>query len=338
MTRKNQPASANRRLWLLAALIPLLLGVGYFALQFPGRATGAGERKVDFEVSQGVGAMTVSRKLAELGLIRDADYFRQYLRFTGRSGKLKVGTYALDDSMSASEIAAILTEGRIRLIALTIPEGWHNRQIGDYLTEKGFVESREAWLAVTRDPAARRKYGILDETTEGYLFPETYMVPPGYKPEQIQELMLKRFAAVIREVQGDAEYSPQELRQRIVLASIIEREAVKPEERPIMSRVFLNRLDKGMRLESCATVQYLFERPKRRLYDRDIAMPSPYNTYLHRGLPPGPISNPGRAAIEAAFSPAESEYLFFVLKPDGSHHFSTTYAEHLTAKRKYLGG
>lgn len=315
-----------------------LIVVGAILLKFasPGRPAGDGSVQIDFEVPAGAGAQTVGRELENAGLIRSAPYFRTMLRLTGRSQDIKVGIYELNDGMSGDEIADILTEGRVRLTALTIPEGWTNRQIGDYFAEKGFVRDRAEFLEIASDAAVRQKYNIPEQTTEGYLFPETYKVPDGYPAAKIQEVMIRRFYSVLDEIKGDQEFSPEELRKRIVLASIVEREAVKPEERPMMARVFLNRLDESMRLESCATVQYLFDKPRPRLFERDLKIESPYNTYLHKGLPPGPISNPGRAALEAAFDPVDNDYLFFVLKPDGSHHFSRTYQEHLNAKRRYI--
>ncbi|MBX7058915.1 MAG: endolytic transglycosylase MltG [Leptospirales bacterium] len=332
--------SARMKKMLILALAvggALLLG-GFALVQWRGAAAGDGTHRVEFEVAAGAGALSVSRALKDQGLVRDADWFRTYLRLRGLSGKLKTGVYELNDGMSVGQIAAILSEGRVRLIALTIPEGWNNRQIGDYLAEKGFVRDRAEFLRIASDPDTLRRYGISDASTEGYLFPETYMAPPGYPAAKLQELMLKRYQQVLKEVVGDRQYSPVELRERVILASIVEREAVRPEERPMMSQVFLNRLHKRMRLESCATIQYLLDRPRAKLYDKDLQIVSPYNTYRNAGLPPGPISNPGRAAIEAAFAPAQSEFLYFVLKPDGSHHFSATYSEHLEAKRRYLGG
>jgi UPF0755 protein len=298
-------------------------------------APGDGATAVEFEVPPGVGAFRVARELEGQGLIRDPDAFRLYLRLSGKSQAIKVGVYELNDGMSAAQVASILTEGRVQLTGLTIPEGWTNRQIGDYLAEKAYVPDRAAFLKIASDAETLKKWGIPDRSTEGYLFPETYMVARGSSAEVIHEAMLKNFFKVLEDVSGSREITPQ-VRSRIVLASMVEREAVRPEERPMMAQVFLNRLDQNMRLESCATIQYLFDRPKPRIFERDLEIESPYNTYRNPGLPPGPISNPGRAALEAAFEPKAGDYLFFVLKPDGSHHFSRTYGEHLRAKKKFI--
>lgn len=329
--------SSRLRLLAMAGGAGVLVAVGAVLLVWNSMlgAPGDGETKVEFEVPSGVGAFRVARELETQGLIRSPDGFRAYLRLTGQSQSIKVGLYELNDGMSAGEIADILTEGRVQLTGLTIPEGWTNRQIGDYLAEKGYVPNRAAFLKVASDPETLKKWGIPDRSTEGYLFPETYMVARGSSVEVIHEAMLKNFFNVLEEVSGSREITPEQ-RRRIVLASMVEREAVKPEERPMMAQVFLNRLDQNMRLESCATIQYLFDRPKPRIYERDLQIESPYNTYRNAGLPPGPISNPGRAAIEAAFEPKAGDYLFFVLKPDGSHHFSRTYGEHLRAKKVFI--
>ena len=299
---------------------------------------GHGDIKVEFEVPRGSGAVSVSNELFKEGLIDSPQSFRWLLRITNRSNKLKAGVYSLNDAMSASQIADILTEGKVKLVSITIPEGWTNRQIGDYLAQKGYVNDREEFLKITRDKSVLDKYGILEQTTEGYLFPDTYKIPPKYPAPKIQEIMLKRFFKVLDGIQAKKKIAipAQELRKLVILASIVEREAVKPNERPMMARVFMNRLDKNMRLESCATIQYLFDKPKPRIYNRDLEIQSPYNTYRNKGLPPGPISNPGMAALLSALDPIQNDYLYFVLKEDGSHHFSKTYNEHLNAKNRYL--
>lgn len=331
------------RYWIIRVVLPvvaiLIVGVAAANLALPADAAGDGSLKVEFEVPAGAGAVSIAKRLYEEGLIDSPARFKTYLRLQGMTDRLKVGVYSLHNGMPMSEIARILTEGRVQLVALTIPEGWNNRQIGNYLVEKNIIKEQDEFLAITKDKQVLQKYSILDPSTEGYLFPDTYMVPPGYSPRKFQEIMLIRFQEVIAEIikeSGKQVLDAKARRDRILLASIVEREAVKPQERPMMARVFLNRLDKGMRLESCATIQYLFDKPHPRIYDRDLEIKSPYNTYRNKGLPPGPISNPGRAALKAAFAPVENDYLYFVLKPDGSHHFSQTYREHLNAKNKFI--
>jgi UPF0755 protein len=218
----------------------------------------------------------------------------------------------------------------------TIPEGWHNRQIAELLTSRGMAQSAQEFLDLTANEEVLVKYKIQADSTEGYLFPDTYTIPLNYPLAKIHEAMLRRFFQVLKEVAVDKNTDPFDLQQKIILASIIEREAAKPEELPVMAGVFLNRMNKRMKLESCATVQYLLPKPKQKLLEKDLLIKSPFNTYLHKGLPPGPISNPGRAALAAVYAPKETDALFFVLKPDGTHHFAATYREHNNAKKMYL--
>ncbi len=300
-------------------------------------AVGDGQRQVLFEVKRGQGSSSVSQALHREGLIPDPSAFRMLLRLTGRNSSLKAGLYELNDGMSARRIADILTEGKVRMLSLTIPEGWNRRQIADYFVEKKLVPDRAAFLSLTERADVRQRHRIPGPSTEGYLFPDTYSIPHGFSAERLQEIMIKRFFEQLRKVGVPESLSNQELHRRVILASIVEREAVRPEERPMMAQVFLNRLEKRMRLESCATVQFLLPKPRPRLFHKDLKIESPYNTYIHRGLPPGPISNPGQAAIKAAFFPKAGPYLFFVLKPDDSHHFSISHSEHVAAKKRYLG-
>lgn len=322
---------------IIGAAAALLIGAGLFAIAGPGRPPGNGSKKVLFEIESGSGPGSVSERLAAEGLITNSAYLRFLLRTTA-GGKIKMGVYEINDGMSAGEIASLISRGKVKMISITIPEGWHNRQIADEMVAKGLVKTTEEFLKLTEDPQVLAKYKIPAKTTEGYLFPETYSVPLGYSATSFQDLMIRQFLKKAREAGAAENITPQELHEKVIMASIIEREALKREELPLMAQVFENRLEKRMKLESCATIQYLFERPHKKLYERDLVIQSPYNTYIHRGLPPGPISNPGLPALRAAFHPEATDALFFVLKPDGSHHFSKTFKEHNEAKQKYLGG
>ncbi len=294
-----------------------------------------GEHKIEFSIPKGVGASFVANKLKKEKLISNPIFFRFYLRLIARADRIQTGIYRLHDGLWMHEIAEKLVSGKVRLHPITIIEGWNNRQIGDYLTRKSLVTSREEFLRLSRDPIILKKYGIQTSSTEGYLYPDTYYIPDTYDFKQIHKIMLDKFFNVIKEL-GAEKFTPSDLSNRIILASIVEREARHPEERPIIARVFLNRLQKKMKLESCATVQYLFPKPRAKLYHRDLAIPSPYNTYIHYGMPPAPIANASQAALKAAFAPEKNEYLYFVVKPRGTHHFSRTYTEHIYAKKKYI--
>jgi UPF0755 protein len=318
----------------------IFIGVGlllYSQFLSPARSMGGGEKQVIYDLKHGSGAFTVARELDEAGLLRSPDYFKLYMRLTGLQDDLKAGSYELNDGMSAHELADVLTEGKVRMVQFTIPEGWHNRQIAELMVKRGFAESEDEFLKLTRDRAILEKFKIPADSTEGYLYPETYTISHGYPLEKIHEAMILRFFDQVKAAEPPEDLSPEKLHKKVILASIIEREAARKDELPHMSRVFMNRLDKGMRLESCATIQYLLPKPREKLYEKDLRIESPYNTYENAGMPPGPISNPGLAALKAAFHPEKGEFLFFVLKPDGSHHFSKTFQEHVRAKKKYLG-
>lgn len=320
---------------LVSAIALLLI---YAAFLHPGRAVSSDENPVVFNIEHGSGVFSVSKALAEKNLIRSQNYFKLYMKLTGQDRSLKAGSYEISPSMSTEQIGDLLTEGKVRMVQFTIPEGWNNKQIAEYLVQEGYAKSEEEFLKLTRDPEILKKYNIPGKSTEGYLFPDTYTIAHGYPLPKIHEAMLKHFFTQLKKADPPGQLSQAELHNKIILASIIEREAVVQEDRPMMARVFLNRLDKSMRLESCATIQYALGKPKKKLYEKDLKIDSPYNTYRNDGLPPGPISNPGLPALKAAFHPAKGDHLFFVLKPDGSHHFANSYKEHLRAKRKYLGG
>ncbi len=301
-----------------------------------GKAVGNGDFKYELVVDPGESIKSVSKDLHDNHLIRSKTYFQILLRITGNSNNVKQGIYSIDDGMSSRKILDILVSGKVKMISFTIPEGYTNRQIGDLLASKKIVASRKEFLDAANNPVFLKKYNIPADTTEGYLYPETYSIPYNYKVDKIVDMLLKRFFKNLATIEASANIDPAELHKKVILASIVEREAKKKEEQPLMAGVFLKRLKIKMPFESCATVQYLFDKPKKRLLEKDLLIESPYNTYLNRGYPPGPISNPGLPAIHASFHPVESDSLFFLVKPDGSHYFSKTHKEHLEAKKKYI--
>lgn len=180
------------------------------------------------------------------------------------------------------------------------------------------------------------KYKIPAQSIEGYLFPDTYFLPQGYPKEKIMEHMIDHFYEKTKEVKNFPT-EPRKIHETVILSSIVEREAKRKDERALIAAVFHNRLRDSEPLESCATVQYLFEKPKPRLFYKDLEVESPYNTYKVKGLPPGPIGSPGIAAINATVNPEKTDYKFFVLKGDDAHHFSKDFKEHNAAKKKYIG-
>lgn len=299
-------------------------------------SVGNGKFEYELTVNSGDHANKIALELEKNKLIKSSNYFMMYLRYTGQTNKLQQGIYTLNDGMSMKEIIQALSKGKVKMTSFTIPEGYHNRQIADLLVEKKIIGTKEEFMKAASSPEILSKYKIPGNTSEGYLFPETYTIPTTYKVDRIIDMMIRRFFENLKKIEKAKEVTPEELHKKVIMASIVEREAKKPEERPKMAGVFFKRLKDGIPFESCATVQYLFERPKKRLLERDLLQKSPYNTYLNKGYPPGAISNPGLAAIKSAFEPEETEYLFFLRKPDGSHYFSKTFREHAGAKKKYI--
>lgn len=301
---------------------------------------------VVFVVEPGDTATDIALRLKRWGLINDAELFRQLAQYEKADSKLEAGRYELRANMTMGEIIEALQHGRLEEIAVTIPEGWRAEQIAEVLAEEVGVDG-ETFLDLVQ--VRHFDYEFLQDrppeaTLEGFLFPDTYNLPVQPTALDIIERMLanfdQRFTAEMRQAaaeQGMTVY------QVVTLASIVEREAVVAEERPIIAGVFLNRLEEGMNLESCPTVQYALG------YQEDAAqwwktpvtlvefdqVNSLYNTYLHRGLPPGPICSPGLASIQAVLEPVETDYLYFLAKGDGSHAFATTFEEHLQNQQKY---
>ncbi|HER23859.1 MAG TPA: endolytic transglycosylase MltG [Candidatus Atribacteria bacterium] len=239
--------------------------------------------------------------------------------------QLKYGEYYLSPSMNMFQILDKLVKGEVITYKITIPEGYTYIQIAELLEKKGVAE-KEAFVKLV-------KYG--EKNTEGYLFPDTYEVPKNYGAQKLLNTMLANFnqISIEKKFTAKAEELGFSLNEIVILASIIEKEAKFSDEKNMVSTVFHNRLKQGMKLQSCATIQYILGKPKEKLNENDLKIDSPYNTYLYKGLPPGPICNPGLDSIMAALEPEEEDYLFFVLGENGRHLFSKTYQEHLMNKK-----
>ena len=332
-TLKSRPLS--RLLLAVLILFILLLGVGYTLSLPPG-----GTNDVEFVVEPNSSTSVIASQLLDEGLIRSERFFILYTRLAAVDQSLRAGTYHLNGSMGLAEIISELQKGSVRAVSFTVPEGFTIEQVADLFDAKGIV-NREDFLQLMKNGDFNSPF--LDQppggeySLEGFLFPDTYKITAETTGGEVISLMLDRFNEIYKPEYADrARQLGMTDYEIITLASIIEREAKKPEERPIISAVFHNRLKKGMLLQSCATVQYALGETKPVLYNEDLEVESPYNTYKHQGLPPGPIASPGEAAIKAALYPADVSYLYFVAKKDGSHAFSDTLAEHNAAKRKYL--
>jgi len=299
-------------------------------------------KPVQIEVLAGESTMQIAARLVDAGVIGNANAFRFRARITGADGKLKVGVFDLKTGMSNAEVLAALQKGpQIPYVSVTIPEGFVLAQIAKRLEDQAGIPQAE-FLALARHGAAQfqDKHPYLADayngSLEGYLFPKTYRIRAGSNARDVIESMLAQFD---RETSGiDRSYAESRglnFNQLVVLASMIERESKLAKERPLVSSVIYNRLARNMRLEIDATIEYVLPGNRFRLSNRDLRIVSPYNTYRVTGLPPGPISNPGLAALKAAASPADTDYLYYVLTgKDGSHTFAKTKAEFLVAKQK----
>lgn len=254
--------------------------------------------------------------------------FRYYLKYEKDGGRgIKAGYYEIKGEYSVKDIVELLESGRSKVFRITIPEGFPLKSILNLLS-KGDKKVEEEFLEELKK--IDFPYPTPNGNFEGYLYPETYFIPENYTKTQILNVMLGEF---LKKFPPENYPDKNDFYQKLIMASIIEKEAILQSEKPIISSVFYNRIMKRMTLSSDATVNYLYDYTKRRMYYKDLEIDSPYNTYKYRGLPPGPIASPDKNSIDAAFNPAETEYLFFVARGDNSHFFSRTYREHLEFQR-----
>ncbi|NLW55071.1 MAG: endolytic transglycosylase MltG [Firmicutes bacterium] len=294
-------------------------------------------QRVTVEIPMGSSVFQIGRLLEEKGLITNRESFVWYVYLTGKKNSLKAGHYTFGPKISFSHVFAELQKGRPVIYRITIPEGYTTKEITRLLKEKGLINAeRFEQLLHDRVFLKSQLVEFSPQSGEGFLFPDTYEIAKGSSEEEILAIFLQRFRQVWSQISGGREastFSPLEL---VTLASIVEGEAKVAEERPVIAGVFMNRLRRGLLLQSCATVQYALGERKQRLLYKDLQVESPYNTYRYKGLPPTPICNPGRASLMAVLEPVQTDYLYFFAKTDGSHIFSRTYREHLKAQS--LGG
>lgn len=290
--------------------------------------------QIEIQVTPGMSASELGSLLSENHLVSNARAFTSYLKERNLDASLQEGTFILSPSMTMEELVTLLiTPLESDTITVTIPEGYEVRNIVELLKNEDMIDENKFYTLLKEGDFPYDFLSMVDRSNnlEGFLFPDTY----EFYRDATEEEIIDKFLANFNDRFQDKYYLRMEelsmdLEGLINLASIIEREAADPSERPIISSVFHNRLKEGMRLESCATVQYILQERKPILTYEDMAIESDYNTYINAGLPPAPIANPGLASIEAALYPADTDYLFFVLKGDyeTTHYFSRTFEEH----------
>ncbi|MCL2122339.1 MAG: endolytic transglycosylase MltG [Clostridiales bacterium] len=296
-----------------------------------------GDQEIIFTLERGWTLSRTAEALYANNLIRSAESFIRLGKQENQAESLKAGRFLLSSSMSSAEILDELVKGSVLTARFTIPEGYTLRQIAKVLDEKG-IAKEEAFWACVRDTEFDFEFleGLpADEhRLEGYLFPDTYIIELDEPVETVLARMLSRYAEIWASLPtGDTGLNDREM---LILASIVQNEVKLDEERPTVAGVFMNRLNTNMLLQSCSTVQYYFEEPKFPLLTADTQIDYPYNTYLYSGLPPGPVGSPGKASLEAAIFPEDTEYLYFVAREDGSggHYFSRTLSEHNQASAR----
>lgn len=339
--------------------------VAYKAWRYPDTAAGSARGPVEVEIPRGAAAGQVAERLAAVGLISQPAIFRLYAGQRGVASKFKPGVYRVTAPATPRQLIELMVKGVAdELVAVTVPEGKNVVEIAELFSAAG-VTPRAEFLAKALDPAFARELGLTTPSLEGYLFPDTYRLRPGTAAARVLVPMVRHHRQVFGEIKRANPVGVARLETRlgfddakiVTLASIVEKETGRPEERPRIAQVFINRMTfptfRPHLLQTDPTIVYgctagalalgrtsaacqQFDGRIRRIHLDDVD--NVYNTYTHEGLPPGPIANPGRASLEAVMKPDGTPYLYFVSRNDGTHHFSATRAEHEAAVVKYQRG
>ena len=279
------------------------------------------------EIPEGATAEDIAKTLEEKGVIKRAGWFLYLTKRHNIQGKLQAGIYEFSGRTPLKEVIKKLVYGEVVLVRITIPEGSTIKDIAEILERKELCR-KEEFIS----------YAMDNKKLEGMLFPDTYLFPHKTSVEAIASTMYKRFKNVFEELYGEpiTDANFKKVKEIVTVASIVEKEAMYDSERRIIAGIIYKRLKRHIPIQSCATVVYALGKPKARLSNSDLKVKSPYNTYTHRGLPPGPICNPGLSSLKAALNPEKTDYLYFVSMGDGKNYFSKTYSEHLTAIKTFL--
>jgi peptidoglycan lytic transglycosylase G len=339
-SRRGKGPARWRRRALMALLLPVAVAAavaGVWRYETRSLRLVPEDPPVRLVVAPGATAEAIGRRLQALGLVRHPLVFRLLVRSRGLGGQLKAGEYSLKGPMSLEDIVEQLARGDVVRREVTIPEGRTLEEAAALAGTQGIVV--DEFVAAARDPFLIRDLDPEAPNLEGYLYPDTYEIPLTPDPaRRLVEKMVQRFREVIAPDEARIEELGFTLRQVVTLASLVELETARAAERPRIAAVFLNRLQRGMLLQTDPTVIYALKQAGRwdgNIRRRDLEIDSPYNTYRRPGLPPGPIGSPGREAIRAVLDPADTRDLYFVSRNDGTHHFSETLGEHNRAVDRY---
>ncbi len=315
----------------LAIVLAVLAAGAWFVtdLERPYKAYDGAEQFVD--ISPGSSQAAMARKLKEAGVVRSEVTFRAAVWMRGAGRRLQAGEYRFDRPMSAAEVVDKIRRGDVYLQVITFREGLTIRQMSELYESRSLGRTAD-FVAAARNAALIQAIDPRAPDLEGYLFPDTYSLPRATTAAQLVDRMVGAFQKVLTlDLRGQAAARGLSVRELVTLASLVEKETARTEERPLVSAVYHNRLKIKMALYCDPTVIYALERAGRftgNLTKEDLQFDSPYNTYRYAGLPPGPIAAPGRASLEAAANPADVSYLYFVSRNDGSHVFANTLDEH----------
>ncbi|WP_315118019.1 endolytic transglycosylase MltG [uncultured Clostridium sp.] len=325
--------------------IILLLSIaflGYFyynsIIKHPFKGQG---KEVEILVNKGNSLYKVLDTLKDEGEIKNLLFIKAYIKQNKLDTNIKPGDYVINSDVTLETLISSLNKGIYNksLVNVTIPEGYDISKIGDVLEEKGIITKEEfiKGIEVYPLPSYIKEKGSRKYAMEGYLFPDTYMLAKDMKAEDIIDIMHNRFNKALNELRKNYGIDDDKIDTIITVASMVEKEAEVDSERGKVASVFYNRMKKDMKMQSCATVLYALGEHREKLYNKDLEVKSPYNTYIIKGFPPGPIASPGMSSIEAALKPEETNYLFFVSYNDGTHFFTKDYNEFLKVKEKTQG-
>ncbi len=325
---------------LLSFVVAVAVGAAFFGYQLLKMPVGSGKDEILFEIPPKTTLSQIAEELQNKRLIRNAKVFRYYVSLKGQAGKMKMGEYALNQSLSPDEIVSILVSGKSKARSITIAEGLNIFDIASLFERSGIASFQEIYDLVHDKNFIRETLGEDVMSLEGYLFPETYKYTKYEDAKSIVTQMVKRFLSVWNaEVAEEAKKLGWTRHQVVTFASIVEKETGASFERPIVSSVFHNRLVKKMRLQTDPTVLYGMAVQQKKMPNNitrnDLLTPTPYNSYTNYGLPPGPIANPGREALLATLNPQKTNYLYFVSQNNGTHVFSETLQQHNKAVQNY---